>query len=378
MARPNVLFLVHGVGEQRGGWSQLPKTTLRKAAASYDCFPDTPDPLENEIEFVEIRYDDIFDLILERFEGLTEQFRRVDPALIPSQLQAILDTLGDLDNVGAKYAGDVLLYRLKLVSTTVLLRVMKQITEAVARIGLVRDGQPIRYGILGHSLGTTVVHDALHLLATQPVVASNTILADLRQSLPELAEEYVQDFGLNPFSAPNFQFEAIYMVSNTSRLLHTTEVGPYGSMVRPFNPGTRQGVCASFYNIDHRWDPISKVRPFRLADAWGGHTVDATQVEVEHVYQANVHALDHYLLNPRVHGAIFGHLAESFDFDAWDEADARVESDTFPRWGPGFEPEAKKRELEDELTEKLRAAIGEERIEKVQEFLVALKESKGD
>ena len=373
MARPNVLFLVHGVGEHRGGWSQLPKTTLREAAASYACFPSTLDPLEQEIEFIEIRYDDIFDLVLERFQNLTNQFKRVDPGLIPAQLQGILDTLNDLDGVGARYAGDVLLYRLKLVSTTVLLRVMKRITETVARIGLVDAGQPVKYGILGHSLGTTVVHDALHLLATQPVISSEAMLAELRTVLPELADDYVQDFGANPFSAGTFQFEAIYMVSNTSRLLHTTDKGPYESLVRPYRSVASPGACASFYNIDHRWDPVSKVKPFRLADAWGGDASDATQIEVEHVYQVNIHALDHYLMNPKVHAAIFGHLAGSFGPDDWDEAEERVTSGTFKRWGPDFDLEAKKQELRNKLQAKVDAALGDSRIEKLRELLAQVK-----
>lgn len=374
MAQPNVLFLVHGIGEHRGGWSQIPKTSLREAAKLYDCFPDTPDPLEDQIQFVEIRYDDIFDLILSRFQGLTEQFRKVDPALVPDLLNRINSILSQPDSVAARYAGDVLLYQFKLVSATVLLRVMRTITESVARIGRVHEGQPIKYGILGHSMGTTVVHDALQLLATQPMMTTEAILADLRQSIPELADVYVQNFGNNPFSDVNFQFDAVYQISNTSRLLHTTDLGPYESLVRPFNVDNARAVCRSFYNVDHQWDPVSKVKPFRLADAWGGHTDGAVQVEVDHVYQQNIHALDHYLLNPKVHAAIFFQMAPAFKLQHLREAQARVDTGAFKRWGPGFEPDTVKQALQNKLEARAQDALGSDKVEKLQEILKQLKQ----
>lgn len=378
MTRPNVLFLVHGIGEHRGGWSQQPKKLLREVATQYDCFPDIPDPLENEIEFIEIRYDDIFDLILGRFQNLTNQFKQVDPALIPEILNQTNTILSQPDSAAARYAGDVLLYQLKLVSTTVLLRVMRRITETVTRIGRVHQGQPIKYGILGHSMGTTVVHDALQLLATQPMISSDDILRDLKQTIPELAEDYVQQFGNNPFSVQNFQFDAVYMISNTSRLLHTTNEGPEESLVRPFNLQNSEAVCRSFYNIEHKWDPISKVKPFKLANAWGGNTDGSKQIDVEHVYQKNIHALDHYLLNPKVHAAIFHQLAASFKTRHMREAESRVDSNSFKRWGPGFEPEVKKQEIKQKLEAKLHEAVGSEKIEKLQDLLKQLKELLGD
>lgn len=374
MARPNVLFLVHGIGEHRGGWSQLPKEALVEAAKQYDCFTDPDDPLKDQFEIVEIRYDDIFDLLLTRFQGLTEQFKQVDPAVTPAFLAKTNETLNKPDSLAALYAGDVLLYQFKLVSTTVLLRVMQRITETVSRIGRVHDGQAIKYGILGHSQGTTVVHDALQLLATQPVISSENILNDLRQALPELADDYVQNFGSNPFSESNFQFDAVYMVSNTSRLLHTTDAGPYESLVRPFNLQNDRAVCRSFYNIDHPWDPVSKVKPFRLADAWDGHTDGAEQVEVEHVYQKNIHALDHYLMNPLVHASIFRQMAPAFKRSHMRDAKARVETGSFKRWGPGFEPDELKNELKDKLEAKVQDALGSEKIEKLQDLLKQLKE----
>ncbi len=374
MARPNVLFLVHGIGEHRGGWSQLPKEALSKAAKQYDCFTDVTDPLEEQFEIVEIRYDDIFDLLLTRFQGLTEQFRQVDPVVTPAFLAKTNGILSKPDSLATRYAGDVLLYQFKLVSTTVLLRVMRRITETISRIGRVDDGQVIKYGILGHSLGTSVVHDALQLLATQPVISTENILNELRQVLPELADDYVQDFGNNPFSDANFQFDAIFMVSNTSRLLHATDNGSYDSLVRPFNLQNDRAVCRSFYNIDHQWDPVSKVKPFRLVDAWGGYTDGATQVEVDHVYQKNIHVLDHYLMNPLVHAPIFRQLAPAFKRNHLRDAQSRVETGIFKRWGPGFEPGELKTELKAKLEAMVQEAIGSEKIEKLQELLKHLRE----
>ena len=59
----NVVFLIHGIGTHPEGWSQAddgPVKALSKAAEYYSDFSEQ-EPISGAIEFVEIRYDDIFD-----------------------------------------------------------------------------------------------------------------------------------------------------------------------------------------------------------------------------------------------------------------------------------------------------------------------------
>ena len=67
----NVIFFVHGVGRHTKGWSRIeggPIHALVEASKQYDCFNGLK--LENLVDLVEIRYDDIFDQHLDQWANL--------------------------------------------------------------------------------------------------------------------------------------------------------------------------------------------------------------------------------------------------------------------------------------------------------------------
>ena len=378
MPKPNVLFLIHGIGNHSNGWALDAIKTLGIAAKSFPGFANAnqEDPLGGEIEFVPITYNEIFDALLERFKDLAAQFEPLNDAQLPSPIKKIEKLSGEFDKETVRYLGDAILYRgFRLVRNTVLLKVMATIARKIQSTGLSRDGTPVKYGVLGHSLGTTVAHDALHLLATTPWLQADDALAKLKQLTPELGQNLADRVGNNPFSPKNFMFDAVFMVSNTSRLLFTTDEDPYHSTVRPVGPGDmKQAVCGTFYNFDHRLDPVSKLCKFRIHDAWRPDVEGAQEPTLDHLYEPNVHNLSHYLLHPYVYGPILGHLAPSFSRADWREAWNRVDNGTFSRWGPEYSAESLRKKAEAALTKLLPKSSSDENIGK----LIAIYESLKD
>ena len=170
-------------------------------------------------------------------------------------------------------------------------------------------------------------------------------------------------------------FDAVFMVSNTSRLLFTTDEDPYHSTVRPVGPGDmKQAVCGTFYNFDHRLDPVSKLCKFRIHDAWRPDVEGAQEPTLDHLYEPNVHNLSHYLLHPYVYGPILGHLAPSFSRADWREAWNRVDNGKFSRWGPEYSSESLRKKAEAALTKLLPKSSSDENIGK----LIAIYESLKD
>ena len=67
-----VLFLVHGIGRHKKGWSGAPDgpvAALEAAMQNYGCFA-AGDKLSTYLDVVEIRYDDIFDSVLAQWSNL--------------------------------------------------------------------------------------------------------------------------------------------------------------------------------------------------------------------------------------------------------------------------------------------------------------------
>ncbi|MEA3411541.1 MAG: hypothetical protein U9R74_08375 [Pseudomonadota bacterium] len=363
----NIIFLVHGVGRHGEGWAfgeGGPVKALTDAANRYDGF-SVEDPLTNSIEFVEIRYDDIFDRILSRWAELADGLANL-PEAAPEAIAAVgqrLTEVDDPDNWYAAQAMDVGFYKaFKLVRRLVQLRVASRIMKTISEN---TGSDTKRYGVIAHSLGTTVAHDAIHRMGT------TAWLSNAEEALNALNESRVEDpvepaemeaairrFGRKPFSPGRFRFDAVFMISNTSRLLHRDTPTPGDSIVRPsFSKpeSSPKNACSRFFNVDHVLDPVSKIRRFRAEEVWP-HSASRKNAKdlfnIKHVHDVNVHSLSHYLTHPLVHREIFSTFAPhrfSFDDFMWAKERASAGGD-FPQWGERY--------LDEDKQEKLRAAYG--------------------
>ncbi len=343
----NVIFFVHGVGRHQVGWSRIPGGpiwALEQASKQYSCFNRLA--LANLVDLVEIRYDDIFDQHLDQWAALAQSLKPVQGAgQFASRVTDLLANCNNDKNLFALYGGDVLLYYgFELIARRIRLRVnsviSKKITEALA---LAKDqpGPNPEFGIVGHSLGTTIVHDSLEQLATNAWLPKGDLSAE---DIPLTAAEKnhiasLKGANSNPFAPGRFTWDSVFMISNTSRLLCQTPKNPYQSAIQP------GGSVRYFVNVEHELDPISKVKHFRIPTTW--NRARARQVDVAHIHEANVHGYAHYLKHPAVHRLIFRLLVPEFTATSNDEALGLAEA--YPKYAGDFEVLNKRKALKKKL-----------------------------
>jgi hypothetical protein len=97
--------------------------------------------------------------------------------------------------------------------------------------------------------------------------------------------------------AGNFMFANLFTCANVSRVLETNPK-VYESVVHPVTGGAGEPYVNAFYNFRHEFDPFPMVRPFAPV-GWGENYV--LEEKCEKILQFNVHGINHYLDDPRVH-----------------------------------------------------------------------------
>jgi len=375
MPSKNVVVFIHGIGKHEAGWANAPGgpiETLKKSAARYpDVFPDT-NPIDKSVEFVEIAYDDIFEKIRQQWHDLAKILKEAsfDGASQSSveALQAFMPgAIADLESVtgetkwAATHALDAILYKgFLLVRNIVRYSVASQLANIVAeRIQADRDDDP-SYTIVAHSLGTAVLHDAVNLLAGTnwlngvAKLKAEGLAANIDDAKLKMAKDR---FGANPFSSKGlWAWNGIVMISNVSAILcRRPAPDSPETRTRPMHSGGQNGRATDYYiNIDHLFDPIAKLKPFRAEATWPTSRLEGFAfdlVSLKHFYDKNVHGLSHYLIHPSVHSRIFWLATpKRFRFSHVRAADEGVGS-LFPNLDPKFADDAKRKALEKALDE---------------------------
>jgi hypothetical protein len=168
---------------------------------------------------------------------------------------------------------DVLLYRFfNEVAKNVRVHVMRSVA-ATWKTALDVDPSA-EVSVLAHSLGTSVVHDSLGLLATDPPTHADGFLAG------------------------TVALANIFMVANVSRILETLP-RVYESVICPPSSHNPKAYCNAFYNARHELDPFPAPRAFK--PVWPATVGDYVEISTRAVREFNVHSLDRYLEDPRVH-----------------------------------------------------------------------------
>lgn len=362
----NVLFMIHGVGDQGDGWSTKSQDFLREEIKKYPTFKDANDPLDGRLHFEEIVYNDVLDSLLKRWKELTDKFDSVSDGLMPDPLKSINRFIGKMaangsqvkNNQLAKRAADVLMYRgLSLVQRLVLLKIVSQMASVISARRKAAGGAKVKFGVIAHSLGTAVAHDAMQVMASTDWLKTKT--GKLR-SFKGISDQQIIDvdkvLGDFPLGTGNFRFQSIYMVANTSLLLHTTK-NPHRSLVRP-PIGNIDGNCNAYLNINHKLDPIGMVRPFDMSKWPKARQLDlAINIRPKHIHEENIHSLSHYLLDPEVHGSIYLDLVDDFTNDDFAHALLRknprdqLVDDPFHQFGDKFSKQAIRDKVENRLKE---------------------------
>ncbi|MEO6221691.1 MAG: hypothetical protein ABIP90_00470 [Vicinamibacterales bacterium] len=299
MAR-QVVFLVHGIGEQKPKWSAEPVAYLNTISERY---ASVKEPISKQIDFVEVNYGDVFDKQLARWDQDVDTFKV--NGVVPQAKDAVawLDGVTEGGFVWT-HIGDVVLFLSRLTRAAAVSEVVAQMAATISK----ENDAQTQFSIIAHSMGTAVTMEAVNSLCT---------------AIPDVGWPGMPD---------GFMFREIMMLSNTSRLLQRPELtADGGSRMLPvgFRP---DGLCGVYRNVFHQRDPVSWPRRFKLTGASEDDYVDVT---LDHYYGRNLHDLTHYFEHPAVHGALLRlPAASNLPLAAWRKA--RDEYDADKRFGGEF------------------------------------------
>jgi hypothetical protein len=278
----HTLFFVHGMGKHDKGFSDKAAGMLKGVSRQYSFFRQAA--FEEYFAIREILHDDILDHYREMWKGNAEALLATLPAetgnktadMIRSMLKKYDDALGD--NSFATHWLDVLTYRtLAQARDAVNVRVAEGILSGLPN----ENTSFLPWSILGHSLGTAVVHNTLCSMFGEGEPSNN----------------------VRRLNVEDFRPTCVVMAANVSRLLQIEEpecMKVYNSIVRPGSPGSR-AVCDYYLNLRHKYDPFTKPKPFDhdFDDRFpAGRYFD---LRPAHLNQINTHDLVHYLAAPMVH-----------------------------------------------------------------------------
>lgn len=277
------IFVVHGIGSHpKDTWIDPVKATLQKAYEKYDSLADKNGAFDEAIDVQPISYDDIFVDILKSWTDSTKGIRdkvSLEQAKFVDKALDFVDALSANDKV-RDYLLDLVFYTLvPTVRAWVLNRVGGAIVDHLSTHADQRGGH---WSIIGHSMGTSVVHDAL--------------------------QQFSYD---GRFNLKNTWAGTVMMIANCSDLLHDrmrNGYGVYESSVRPqIDPGST--LCKSYVNVKHHLDLATVPDPFKPHSGWATTEIITRgrykEVAFNDARVRNIHALENYLENPLVHSELF-------------------------------------------------------------------------
>lgn len=284
------IFLVHGIGQWKQGWSTPYQKLITDA---YDNYPTLKrqQAFSDRFIFEEVDYDSIFRIVAER---MAQEGQNVTDILGKGVSQSgeagVMENLAkfasnaDDDEFAFTHVQDLLLYRF-----TSLVRdaVIDWVSEAIRKD---INTTPRRWSIIAHSMGTSVAHDVIEQLSRP---SSN--------GTPGMP------------SGQNNCF-LLAMLANVCRPVESKfELDVYTSPVRP-RIDENKGLVAYYYNINHRYDPVPRFKPFRPDDRWLSPKMLSFElyknIEPTLVTSRQTHDLDHYLADPEVNYPILQCLCE--------------------------------------------------------------------
>lgn len=320
MADKKLIFLVHGIGDHpKDSWSDTYVEQIKQLWSYYPTL-STIFEFEKQFEVVPIGYDDIFEDLRQRWKERHDEIigfmesgnysgKRIPDSVINYMTKSF--ELGTEDDFLRTHVLDVLLYYFTdLIREPVTLRVAKEILKNLSGNKFATNNG---WNIIAHSMGTSVIHDALHSLYHGGFKDPST-----REPL-ELTTDHTR-------------INTLCMVANVSRLLERKDRhgvnNNYQVLKSKVKPSSNRGdgICSKYIDCRHFLDPIPMPRPFPGSQDWPAKDVElqemVTYIELKKIAQLNVHSLEHYLADPDFHVPLFRSLTHSrmISEDEFDEA----------------------------------------------------------
>ena len=297
MPNKHIIFLVHGMGDFKDlTWSKSAQDTLANLYAAYK--PINAVPFDQLFEFQPVLYNDEFEALRTMWSNSAASLgTAIAGSGISSQVVSDLDSIAGATKKSTfinTHVLDVLLYRFARQTAAPVRETVRN--QIFSRLNQLSATEPRNWSIIAHSLGTAVVHDALHEAYSEAPNADRGNLAGITR--PTL----------------------LAMIANVGRVLET-DADVYESRVRPGNPNDPDAACRYYLNAVHKWDPFPQPKAFRPALQWPSIGVRQLKpplfldIQISEIEQLNVHDFNHYLRNPLIHCPIFNCLLDQIALD---------------------------------------------------------------
>ncbi|MDX2369369.1 MAG: hypothetical protein QNK36_13380 [Colwellia sp.] len=289
-----LVLLIHGMGTHpTGNITNEFKKGLLESASFLELSNFDPDA---EFDFDEFNYSEYIDEKRQEMgdeaEALTEYL-----AAGPLFIQRLLSFQSKLKNNKSLYTHwlDVIFYCLfGTLRETILARCMNKILTVLKEA----KDHPDTYReviIVGHSLGTAILHDSLTKLY-------------LKSSEPDRPDH---------IRFANYPIDGLWTIANVSRLTHllTKLEDPHHSIVRDHND-SHDGVAHIFYPVYNQYDPFTVFKRYAI-DPQIGDLIRTNEIRKidDSELSVNPHDLVEYLADPEV-GGIFIAEFSSLDIGA--------------------------------------------------------------
>lgn len=284
----HVLFLLHGIGQrapagapdQPGAaaerWPKAPVELFVRLARKYAPGVEvSPKPDTDGIRIVPLSY---CDLIVRQIADWAEFGSSDVSGAVRQRFASIAPILGALQGISEADAPffwngpvDLLFYRF-FFDQDIRTHVRRQIADALTPSGT-GDTMP-SCSFICHSMGTSVLHDTLHEMLTDP-----------------------DTFG----GFANMDVHCYASIANVSTVMRSL-VDPHASAVRPIGALPGNNVPASvrrFIDVRHSLDPVVLLGLFK--PFWPTNKRFYRQITIQQLKWTDVHGLVKYLEHPRVH-----------------------------------------------------------------------------
>lgn len=292
MAKHALLF-VHGMGEQVDGWHLKAVEVLETAFAQYQLLKAAK--FADMFEPIAVSYSGRFSKLRERWKADVSAIKTTlaqeldtDDVSSRSQVEKRIDKVSNFIGAGEDsfvwtHMMDVILYR--FFGT-----VRQAVNADVGSQFLDNAGSKHKtWSVVAHSLGTAVTHNTLHALYN-----TDNLVAGKSRLRPQDTRPLV-----------------LMMAANVSRVLQLPGLKAFGSEVKPGPPLARR-LCGTYLNVRHKFDPFTVPQPFDPDPSWPDVQISHSP-QYQHIRPAHllidklrdVHDLEHYLRNPRVHVPLF-------------------------------------------------------------------------
>jgi hypothetical protein len=291
------LIAVPGMGQHTG--DSFKKEIVDALSYALSLYPKWQgQTIDQLVDVVPCEYDSIFN---EYRDAMADASKPLADRLATLQAAKLFPIVGEItkwdaelnkDNFFRTHWLDVLFYRYTMLAEPIRIKVARAVADEVKAKGAEN------VHVLGHSLGTAVVHDSLASLYVDGPVAE----------------------GGKNLSTRSSKLGSVHMVANVSRALESfAKVAE--SVVHPCGRG---GCVFAYYQYRHIVDPFTIPSPFEpiangiWKDPFSLPPTEYQRLRPRLVTELNTHSISSYLENPECHVPLLNSLGCGFSPAAGD------------------------------------------------------------